>query len=351
MAISKFTYRAISEWTESNVKNFYGPAKYTKFNSGQSNPTYLIETSKKKYVLRKKPEGVLLKSAHAVDREYRVQLALQNSTVPVPRMHAFCSDVTILGTEFYIMEHLEGVCFEDPRLDSVAEHSRYSIFREMSNILAEIHKVDLVKYGLSDYGPDGDYFTRQITRWTKQYRSSETDKIKSMNQLILWLEENTPTDDGKRCLVHGDFRLDNLLFDPKKNKCVAVLDWELSTIGHPFADLASVLMQWSMPTGLEGRGLQDVNRKKFGLMEDEEFIDCYCKSMGLSGIYKFEFYMAFAFFRMAAILQGVKKRGLEGNASNPEKAMKLGNLVKLYSEKGIAVLEKNNAFGLVNPTT
>ena len=340
MAKTKLDFKAASEWAETNIKNFYGPAKYTKFNSGQSNPTYLVETPKKKYVLRKKPEGTLLKSAHAVDREYRVQLALQNSQIPVPRMLSFCADVSVLGTEFYIMEHIKGICFEDPRLDVVAEHRRYSIFEEMSNILAEIHKIDLLKVGLSDYGPGGDYFTRQITRWTKQYRSSETDQIKSMNELILWLEGNTPVDDGKRCLVHGDFGLDNLFFDSKKNKCVAVLDWELSTIGHPFADLASVLMQWSMPTGLEGRGLQDVNRKEFGLMEDKEFIDSYCKRAGLNGIYNFEFYMAFAFFRMAAILQGVKKRGLEGNASNPEKAMKLGNLVKLFSEKGIAVLEK-----------
>ena len=337
---TKLDFTATSEWAETNIKNFYSPAKYTKFNSGQSNPTYLIETPKKKYVLRKKPEGILLKSAHAVDREYRVQLALQNSQIPVPRMLAFCSDVSVLGTEFYIMEYIKGICFEDPRLDLVARHRRYSIFEEMSNILAEIHKVDLLKVGLSDYGPNGDYFTRQITRWTKQYRSSETDQIKSMNQLILWLEGNTPADDGKRCLVHGDFRLDNLFFDSKKNKCVAVLDWELSTIGHPFADLASVLMQWSMPTGLEGRGLQNVNRKEFGLMEDKEFIESYCKRAGLNGIYNFEFYMAFAFFRMAAILQGVKKRGLEGNASNPEKAIKLGNLVKLFSEKGVAILEK-----------
>ena len=242
MAKTKLDFKATSEWAETNVENFYRPARYKKFNSGQSNPTYLIETPKKKYVLRKKPEGILLKSAHAVDREYRVQLALQNSIVPVPRMHAFCADVSVLGTEFYIMEYIEGICFEDPRLDVVAEHSRHSIFKEMSNILAEIHKVDLLKVGLSDYGPGGDYFKRQIARWTKQYRSSETDQIKSMNELILWLEGNTPIDDGKRCLVHGDFRLDNLLFNPKKNKCVAVLDWELSTIGHPFADLASVLM-------------------------------------------------------------------------------------------------------------
>ena len=340
MAKTKLDFKATSEWAETNVENFCRPARYKKFNSGQSNPTYLIETPKKKYVLRKKPEGILLKSAHAVDREYRVQLALHNSIVPVPRMHAFCADVSVLGTEFYIMEYIEGICFEDPRLDVVAQQSRYSIFKEMSIILAEIHKVNLFKVGLSDYGPGGDYFTRQIARWTKQYRSSETDQIKSMNELILWLEENTPIDDGKRCLVHGDFRLDNLLFNPKKNKCVGVLDWELSTIGHPFADLASVLMQWSMPTGLEGRGLQDINRKELGLMEDKEFIQSYCQSVGLSGIDKFEFYMAFAFFRMAAILQGVKKRGLEGNASNPEKAMRLGNLVKLFSEKGIDVLEK-----------
>ncbi len=344
MAEPQIDFKATSDWAETNVENFHSPAKYTKFNSGQSNPTYLIETSKKKYVLRKKPAGILLKSAHAVDREYRVQLALQNSPIPVPRMYAYCDDESVLGTEFYIMEHLEGVCFEDPRLDVVAQHHRYFIFEEMSNILAKIHKVDLFKTGLSDYGPSGDYFTRQIIRWTKQYRSSETDQIKSMDHLILWLEENTPTDDGKRCLVHGDFRLDNLLFDPQKNNCIAVLDWELSTIGHPFADLASVLMQWSMPTGLEGRGLQDVNRKEVGLMEDDEFVASYCEKMGLNGIDKFEFYMAFAFFRMASILQGVKKRGLEGNASNPEKAIKLGKLVKLFSEKGITVLEEKKGF-------
>ena len=161
-----------------------------------------------------------------------------------------------------------------------------------------------------------------------------------MDQLIKWLQENIPEDDERRCLVHGDFRLDNLLFNPNENKCVAVLDWELSTIGHPFADLASVLMQWSMPPGLEGRGLQGVNRKQHGLMEDQEFVDSYCKIMGLDGIHKFEFYMAFAFFRMAAILQGVKKRGLEGNASNPAKAIKLGSLVKLFAEKGLAILER-----------
>ena len=340
MAKNKLDFDAVSIWAEKNIDKFSRPAKYTKFNSGQSNPTYLVETSQKKYVLRKKPEGKLLKSAHAVDREYRVQLALQNSEVPVPRMAAFCSDLSILGTEFYIMDHIEGTCFEDPRLNIFAKDHRYSIFEEMSTILAKIHKVDLLKVGLSDFGPGGNYFSRQITRWTKQYLSSETDKIEKMDQLIKWLEENIPDDDERRCLVHGDFRLDNLLFNPNENKCVAVLDWELSTIGHPFADLASVLMQWAMPTGLEGRGLQGVNRKQHGLMEDQEFVDSYCKIMGLDGIHKFEFYMAFAFFRMAAILQGVKKRGLEGNASNPAKAIKLGNLVKLFAEKGIAILER-----------
>ena len=189
MAKTQLDFKATSDWAEINVENFYRPAKYTKFNSGQSNPTYLIETPKKKYVLRKKPEGILLKSAHAVDREYRVQLALQNSPVPVPRMYAFCDDLSVLGTEFYIMEHLEGICFEDPRLHLVAKHRRYSVFEEMSNILAKIHKVDLLNVGLSDFGPGGDYFARQIARWTKQYRSSETEQIESMNQLILWLEK------------------------------------------------------------------------------------------------------------------------------------------------------------------
>ena len=199
MAKNKIDFDAVSKWAEINIDKFSRPARYTKFNSGQSNPTYLVETSQKKYVLRKKPEGKLLKSAHAVDREYRVQLALQNSEVPVPRMAAFCSDLSILGTEFYIMDHIEGTCFEDPRLNIFAKDHRYSIFEEMSTILAKIHKVDLLKVGLSDFGPGGNYFSRQITRWTKQYLSSETDKIEKMDQLIKWLEENIPEDDERRC--------------------------------------------------------------------------------------------------------------------------------------------------------
>lgn len=329
---------AVGAWLAATLPGFEGPLEARKFALGQSNPTFLLETPVQRYVLRRKPPGVLLKSAHAVDREFRVQKALAGSDVPVARMLAYCDDPSVLGSEFYVMEHVEGRGFVDPRLPDMDADGRRAIYDEINRVLAAIHAVDLSDAGLSDYGPEGNYYRRQIDRWIKQYRASQTDEIADMEVLMRWLDENAPPDNGRRTLVHGDFRIDNLLFAPDTPRCAAVLDWELSTTGHPFADLAAVIMQWRMPPGPEGRGLAGVDRKAHGLPEDEAFIADYCRRTGVGEIENFNFYLAFCFFRMAAILQGVRKRALDGNASNPERAARMGTFVPRFAEGGVKAM-------------
>lgn len=327
--------QAVAAWLSDHLDGFEGPLEAEKFAGGQSNPTFLLKTPAREYVLRRKPPGILLKSAHAVDREFRVQSALAGSDVPVARMHVLCEDDDVIGSAFYVMERVRGENFDDPRLEEMDTARRVAIYDEMNRVMTAIHSIDIAAVGLSDYGPEGNYFERQLSRWTKQYRASETETVPPMDALISWLEANVPEDDGKRTLVHGDFRIDNMLFAEGGSDCVAVLDWELSTIGHPYADLAGMIMQWQMPPGGAGRGLQGVDRKALGIPSDQEFVAAYCKRMGLSGIDRFGFYLAFSFFRMAAILQGVKKRGLEGNASDPERAVKLGAYVPLFANAGL----------------
>lgn len=327
--------QAVEAYLTANMAGFKGPIVAEKFAVGQSNPTFLLKTPERNFVLRRKPPGVLLKSAHAVDREFRVQKALAGSDVPVAGMHLLCEDDDVIGSAFYVMDHVAGRNFNDPRLDEVDIEQRAQIVASMNQTLAAIHMVDIDAVGLADYGPPGSYFDRQVGRWTKQYRASETETIAPMEELIGWLDANIPADDGRRTLVHGDYRLDNLLFKPDAPQVAAVLDWELSTIGHPFADLAGVIMQWQMPPGAQGRGLAGVDRAAQGLPSDEEFIASYCQRTGLAGIDRFGFYLAFSFFRMAGIIQGVKKRGLDGNASDPERAAKLGAFVPMFAEAGL----------------
>ncbi|MEM8797813.1 MAG: phosphotransferase family protein, partial [Pseudomonadota bacterium] len=310
-----------------------------KFETGQSNPTFLLITPKRKYVLRRKPPGELLKSAHAVDREFRVQKALQGSDVPVAKMHLLCEDDAVIGSMFYVMDHVDGRNFNDPRLPDLNRDHRIAVFDDMNRVLAALHDIDLEATGLSDFGRPGNYFERQIGRWSKQYKLSETEPLPDMDRLIEALQEGLPDDDGMHGLVHGDYRLDNLIFDHDARRCLAVLDWELSTTGHPFADLAYVIMQWQMPVGDDSRGLEGVDRAELGIPSDEAFIAHYCERRGLSGIPNFAFYLAFCFFRMAAILQGVKKRALEGNASNPEKALKLGAQVPNFAARGLKAFD------------
>ncbi len=335
---------AVDSYLNAHLEGYQGPLDATKFNVGQSNPTFELRTPAKSYVLRRKPPGVLLKSAHAVDREFRVQSALAASNVPVPKMYLLCEDDSVIGSAFYIMERLEGRSFLEPTMDGETNQTRTDVFDEMNRVLAELHMVDIDAVGLSDFGPPGDYFERQVARWTKQYRASETRTIEEMDTLITKLESAIPADDGQRTLVHGDYRIDNMMFEQNGTRCVGVLDWELSTIGHPYADLAAVIMQWQMPPGKEGRGLAGIDRASLGLPSDQEFIDKYCQRRGISGIDNFGFYLAFNFFRMAAILQGVYKRSLDGNASDPKRAQRLGAFVPMFAQHGLAalVLAENN---------
>lgn len=330
-----FDTGAVETWMAARIPGFRGPISVKKFATGQSNPTFKLTTASGAYVLRRKPPGQLLKSAHAVNREFRVQSALADTDVPVAKMYALCEDKAVIGSMFYIMDHVDGRTFVDPRLPDVSIAERRAVLDEMNRVLAAIHSVDLGIAGLTDYGPNGNYYQRQIDRWTKQYRASETETIPDMDALITWIQANVPDDDGQVTLVHGDYRIDNLLFAPDAPNCVAVLDWELSTLGHPYADLAAVIMQWALPPGEAGRGLAGVDRAASGLPEDDAFIDAYCARMGLPGINRFGFYLAFCFFRMASILQGVKRRALDGNASNPERALELGAFVPSFAKGGL----------------
>ncbi len=326
---------AVEKYLTANLPGFKGPIELHKFSVGQSNPTFRLTTPSGAYVLRRKPPGVLLKSAHAVDREYRVQKALYDTDVPVAKMHLLCEDDSVIGSAFYVMDNIEGRHFDDPRLPDVPLKARRPIMDEMCRVLAAIHSVDIDAVGLSDYGPPGNYFERQVGRWSKQYDASKTDDIPEMEALSEWLQSNIPPDDGQRTLVHGDYRIDNMLWHAEEPRVLSVLDWELSTIGHPFADVGAVIMQWAMPPGNEGRGLAGVDRAAEGLMTDEEFVAAYCAQRGLPGIDKFGFYLAFNFFRMGGILQGVLKRALDGNASNPERAKKLGGFVPIFARAGL----------------
>ncbi len=327
----------LTPWLEVNV-GWQSPVATTKIQGGQSNPTYLLEGGGRRLVLRRKPPGKLLKSAHAVDREFRVQRALADSAVPVAQMLALCEDDDVIGSSFYVMGHVAGRTFDDPRLDELPLDERSSYINEMGRVLAAVHQVDLEATGLSNYGPTGNYFRRQIDRWSGQYRASETDKIETMDRLINALDRACPDDDGRVALVHGDYRIDNLMFAPDRPEILAVLDWELSTLGHPFADLAAVIMQWQMPPGDQGRGLRGIDRMAQGLPSDADFLAAYCARMGLENIDNFGFYVAFCFFRMGAILQGVMKRALDGNASDPERGLRLGAFVPLYAEAGLEAL-------------
>ena len=303
-----------------------------KFSGGQSNPTFKLISDSGIYVLRRQPPGKLLKSAHAVDREFRVISALGKTEVPVPKVYHLCEDTDIIGSMFYIMAYVEGDIFWNsalPEIESPA--TRGAMYDEMNRVLALLHSVDVEQAGLADYGKPGNYFARQLNRWTQQYRASELEHIEEIEQLIKYLESSLPEDDGQVSLVHGDFRLDNMMFDmsnPDSPKVIAILDWELSTLGHPYADLAYQCMQLRLPADIvHAAGLGGVDRKALGIPSEKEYVAAYCKRRGIDGIDNWTFYLAFSFFRLAAIVQGVVKRAHDGNASS-DKAMQLGAMVR-----------------------
>ena len=330
----------LAAWLEKNLDGFKGPLKATKFGDGQSNPTFLIEAASGAYVLRRKPPGVLLKSAHAVDREFRVQKALADTGVPVAKMYLLCEDDSVIGAAFYIMQRIVGRIFWKPDLPEVSREDRAKIYDEMNRALAALTALDPAKVGLSDFGRPGSYFERQFKRWTDQYRASETGTIAAMDDLIAWLGGNTPADDGRVSIVHGDYRLDNMIFHPTEPRLLAVLDWELSTLGHPFADISYQCMQWRTDSNSIFSGLGGLDRKSLGVPTEEEYVEAFCKRAGLSGIPNWDFYIAFNFFRLAAIIQGVKKRALDGNGSNPERGLAMGEMVPVLAKAGLETIGK-----------
>ena len=329
---------ALAKHLEAHLPGFMGPIEAQKTPTGQSNPTFILASPSGRYVLRKKPPGQLLKSAHQVDREYRVMKALEGTDVPVPRMLHLCEDDGVLGTAFYVMAFVDGTVFWDPALPELTNPQRVKVYDEQNRALAALHSVDAARVGLADFGRAGSYFARQRDRWTKQYRASETERIEDMETLIAWLESNEPPDDGRASLVHGDYRIDNMIFAPDGSRLNAIIDWELSTVGHPFSDLAYQCMQWRLPNRDAMRGLANVDRTALGIPTEEEYVAQYCARMGLPEIPHWKFYLAFSFFRLAAIVQGVKKRGLEGNASNPERARKSGEMVPVLARMGAGVI-------------
>jgi len=339
MATDQLNLEIVGPYLEEHIDGFKGLQRAKKFEGGQSNPTFLLGADSGQYVLRRQPPGELLKSAHAVDREYRVINALRNSDVPVARADHLCEDRDVIGSMFYVMSYEKGRIFWDPGLPDLDNPQRTAIFDEMSRILAALHDVDIDAVGLSDFGRPGNYFERQFGRWTKQYKASETETILAMDRLMQWLSDNMPDDDGQVSLIHGDYRLDNIIFHPTDSNALALLDWELSTLGHPYADLAYQCMQLRVGRDAAIAGLGDMDRKAFGIPTEEEYVAQYCERRGISGIPNWTFYVAFSFFRLAAILQGVLKRAIDGNASS-KKAFEYGALAPQLAEMAVRLIER-----------
>ena len=312
--VHRFEVAALERYMRERVPGFAAPLTVTQFRGGQSNPTYHLTAGGREYVLRRKPPGKLLPSAHAVDREYRVITALGTTGFPVPKTYALCEDPEVLGTAFYIMDCVHGRVLTDPAIPGFGPRERTGIYDSLNEVLARLHTVDWQQLGLADFGKPGSYFARQIHRWTQQYRASETEKIETMERLIAWLPEHLPADD-ETTLVHGDFRLGNVIIHPTEPRVAAVLDWELATLGHPLADLAYNCLPYRFTR--EWEGLADKNLGELGIPTEQEYVAAYCRRTKRAGIPDWEFCLAFSMFRLSAIAQGIMGRALAGTANDP----------------------------------
>ncbi len=319
----------LQEYLEQSLDGFRGPIEAHKFANGQSNPTFRLEAASGTYVLRRQPPGKILKSAHAVDREFRVLCALHDTAVPVPEAIHLCEDPDVIGSMFYLMGFCEGRVYFPAHLPDIDSNTeRTAMYDALNEVLAAIHSLDLDACGLADYGKPGAYFERQLGRWTKQYRAAELRTIGAMDSLIEWLDEHLPDDDGRTALVHGDYRIDNVIFHPEKPEIIAVLDWELSTIGHPIADLAYQCMQWRLPNALgHQQGLGGIDRNSLGIPTEQEYVERYCERTGTRGVDDWTFHLSLGFFRLASIIQCVANRAAQGNASSKQAAA-VGELVE-----------------------
>lgn len=319
---------ALSRWMEANVAGFAGPLTVEQFKGGQSNPTYKLVTPGRSYVLRRKPPGQLLKGAHAVEREAKVLIGLEKADFPVAHVHALCTDDAVIGTWFYIMDLVEGRIFWDATIPEVRRDERSAYFDAMNTTIAALHNVDYHAVGLGNYGKPGNYLARQIGRWSQQYLDdANAGRDPHMDRVIDWLKANIP-DGDETAIVHGDFRIDNMIFHPTEARVLAVLDWELSTLGHPLADFAYHAMMYHMPPHIVA-GLADADLTALGISSEEDFIAAYCARTGRDGIPNYRFYTAFNFFRLAAIFHGIKGRVIRGTAASAQAAARAGMFPEL----------------------
>ena len=326
-----FDADALSQQLVAAIPGFAGPITVHQFKGGQSNPTFLIETRERRYVVRKKPPGELLPSAHQVEREYRVMRALSGTGVPVPKVHVLCEDASVIGTPFFVMDCLDGRVFRDTRLPGMRPDERGAIYDAMGEALAKLHGVDWRAIGLADFGKPENYLARQIARWTRQYQASKTHAIEAMDRLIEWLPAHVPSKE-EVSVAHGDFRLENLIFHPTEPKVMAVLDWELSTLGHPLSDLAYNCMVYRLPGTLKGLGgIADADIAALGIPPEKAYVAAYCRRTKRESIPEWDFFMAFSLFRFAAILQGVYARALQKNAASAT-ALEVGKLAAPVAE-------------------
>lgn len=334
----RFDEKKLKGWLAANLDGFEGPLTVSEFHAGQSNPTYRLTTPGAAYVLRRKPPGKLLPSAHAVDREHRIMTALAATDVPVPKTFLLCEDELVVGTMFYVMEFLDGRIFFDPALPEIAApDARAAMYDDMNRVIAALHSVDYKALGLEDFGREGGYVARQIGRWSKQYKASETETIEAMERLMVWLPDHLPAED-ETTLVHGDYRLDNLVFHPTAPRVIGVLDWEIATLGHPLADFAYHVMAWRLAPH-EFRGLRGSDLDALGIPDEDAYTAAYAERTGRGELPDWEFYMAYNLFRMAAILQGIMGRVRDGTAANPE-ADRMGALVRPLAERGWQQVEQ-----------
>ena len=342
-----FDVAALERYLTAHMPGFAGPLTVEQFKGGQSNPTYRLLTPQAAYVMRSKPGPAarLLPSAHAVEREFRVMSALALTPVPVPRMHVLCDDESVIGRAFYVMQCMQGRVLWDQSLPGMSTAERGAIYDEMNRVLAALHCVDLRSVGLSDFGKPGNYFERQIGRWSKQYLASASEPVEAMDRLIEWLPRNLPAsarDDSQVSVVHGDFRLDNLMFHPTEPRVIAVLDWELSTLGHPLADFGYHCMAWHIPPG-EFRGIGGLDLAALGIPAEADYVRRYCDRTGRGDpavlMADWNFYLAYNLFRLAAITQGIARRVLDGTAASAE-ARASGAATRPLAERGWAFAQR-----------
>lgn len=330
MNTADFDTDRLTAWLSLNMAGFFGPMTVKRFAGGQSNPTYRLETPGRDYVLRKKPAGKLLKGAHAVEREARVMSALADSGVPVPRVHAICEDEAVIGTRFFVMDMVEGRIFWDATFPDVTNSERPAFFDALNDTIALLHSVELETVGLSDFGRHGQYLDRQIALWSRQYVADEAaGRDPAMDELIAWLPENIPS--GERTTItHGDFRCDNMIFHPSEPRILAVLDWELSTLGDPYADFAYHAMMYRMPPDIVA-GLAGADLSRLNIPDEQAYVAAYCRRVGISEIPAWEYFIAFNLFRLAAIFHGIKGRVIRGNASSDEARARVAKLPELIA--------------------